>query len=168
MIPSHKPWVYPRTHGETLSAPERAPAVLGLSPHTRGNHIAQWALEPLTGSIPAHTGKPPGRLAARQPHRVYPRTHGETICIDWDRAVSEGLSPHTRGNQIATQAIGLYPGSIPAHTGKPSWLAVHPSCVWVYPRTHGETIHERITAVVPVGLSPHTRGNPLLLTFYPI
>ena len=53
-------------------------------------------------------------------------------------------------------------GSIPVHTGKPQQLALFAFFLWVYPRTHGETIVSANTTSYSKGLSPYTRGNRLL------
>ena len=70
---------------------------------------------------------------------VYPRTHGETY--EWVVRVDGrwGLSPYTRGNLPLVSGIPLGLGSIPVHTGKPSWIDDTPILWGVYPRTHGET-----------------------------
>ena len=59
------------------------------------------------------------------------------------------------------EARGQYPGSIPAHTGKPVALDKILYFLKVYPRTHGETIRapSETLYLSSVGLSPHTRGN---------
>ena len=50
-------------------------------------------------------------------------------------------------------------GSIPARAGKPVRAYPKAPIFWVYPRTGGETISSRCTSRVPLGLSPHGRGN---------
>ena len=73
------PRVYPRTHGETWFFSCLPHRILGLSPHTRGNHSDQGSLTLPEGSIPAHTGKP-------------------RACPYAASSLNQGLSPHTRGN----------------------------------------------------------------------
>ena len=92
------PRVYPRTHGET-QFPYRIPCNLaGLSPHTRGNPAQSNECGQSKGSIPAHTGKPYAITSMFASFRVYPRTHGETVCDNIHVRFLSGLSPHTRGN----------------------------------------------------------------------
>ena len=52
------PWVYPRTHGETIRTLCDTLNQRGLSPYTRGNRGVQAVQVSLIGSIPVHTGKP--------------------------------------------------------------------------------------------------------------
>ena len=151
--------VYPRTHGETWHLHCFRFFVLGLSPHTRGNHsVCVFAL-PFHGSIPAHTGKPSCASVGPVLPEVYPRTHGETyFWRDYCR-IYYGLSPHTRGNRPAGAGQSAQPRSIPAHTGKPCAQAAFVRSSGVYPRTHGETVGVTLSTAADAGLSPHTRGN---------
>ena len=54
-------WVYPRMYGETGPHPFVQPLYLGLSPHVRGNPVANLRAVFSGGSIPACTGKPAAR-----------------------------------------------------------------------------------------------------------
>ena len=132
----------------------------GLSPHTRGSRGEGADVDADPGSIPAHTGKPTTRWATGTATRVYPRTHGEAAGRGARRWRSRGLSPHTRGSLLARRVSRNRLGSIPAHTGKPLFLAKWRLCRRVYPRTHGEAGVGLTPAEWEMGLSPHTRGSP--------
>ena len=73
--------VYPRPHGEALTKSISVQLSDGLSPPTRGSHPASLIGETVTGSIPAHTGKPSTRPDGRAAGPVYPRPHGEARAI---------------------------------------------------------------------------------------
>ena len=111
--------VYPRMYGETEEDDEILDPTAGLSPHVRGNLIE--LLEPFVRkrSIPACTGKPPGRRRRSRWRWVYPRMYGETL-HDGRRVLRvAGLSPHVRGNHRFLCRSELLVRSIPACTGKP-------------------------------------------------
>ena len=97
------PGVYPRTCGGTRDRPTRIVRLSGLSPHVRGNHGERRYSGPLARSIPARAGEPsymacPFRLAG-----VYPRTCGGTDTEERQPGAHQGLSPHVRGNLIASR-----------------------------------------------------------------
>ena len=106
----------------------------GLSPHVRGNRCLGWQAVGVGGSI-------------------------------------RGLSPHVRGNRASQSHRPTLSGSIPACTGKPSSAsvtpspaAVYPRMYGVYPRMYGET-QDCLPPDFPfMGLSPHVRGNPSVVT----
>ena len=151
--------VYPRTYGETLYSAVGVATAGGLSPHIRGNQLAfLWACGTI-GSIPAHTGKPPMGSSRMLTSRVYPRTYGETAVKSAIGLLHRGLSPHIRGNRLwIHQRTNCY-GSIPAHTGKPGYMAISECVDKVYPRTYGETLPCKSHFRTCEGLSPHIRGN---------
>ena len=53
--------------------------------------------------------------------------------------IYNGLSPHIRGNQAGFPAVFTPQGSIPAHTGEPTYKCPHGAFRGVYPRTYGGT-----------------------------
>ena len=114
--------VYPRPRGETLDTLFTGYNAAGLSPPTRGNRHPPVAGKPDAGSIPAHAGKPATGCRGSPAARVYPRPRGETPTIIPMAEIKEGLSPPTRGNLKQGDAWVSYPGSIPAHAGKPNRL----------------------------------------------
>ena len=114
----------------------------GLSPPTRGNHVAARAQSRAARSIPAHAGEPctPRRSGGRR--GVYPRPRGGTDAAEAESTDGYGLSPPTRGNPRRARRRSRPRRSIPAHAGEPRAgraRAARPS-----PRR---------------GLSPPTRGN---------
>ena len=115
------------------------------------------------GSIPAHTGEPPTEFTVPENRRVYPRTHGGTQAAAAHDHRQEGLSPHTRGNRAEGLCVECSSGSIPAHTGEPSQGDCRTESQGVYPRTHGGTRRPLPGPTPPAGLSPHTRGNRMLV-----
>ena len=151
--------VYPRTHGEAPSTMGGKTAQRGLSPHTRGSQCPAATAPGGAGSIPAHTGKPTGERAPFRLLEVYPRTHGEATSRPPGGPSTMGLSPHTRGSLPRLHPQGQFPGSIPAHTGKPQATCNAHVATQVYPRTHGEALAEAGPTVTLCGLSPHTRGS---------
>ena len=112
--------VYPRPHGEAPCRRARSTRRNGLSPPTRGSQGRAHRYAARVGSIPAHTGKPRPRGVAPRPARVYPRPHGEATVSAQMPPTHPGLSPPTRGSPRMDLAARVHPGSIPAHTGKPS------------------------------------------------
>ena len=152
--------VYPRAYGETQDEPDHPADRAGLSPRIRGNLREAVDLWTRPGSIPAHTGKPPGRCSRRWRARVYPRAYGETARYKTELERDWGLSPRIRGNRQLDEAHGVVPGSIPAHTGKP-WIAARDArAERVYPRAYGETQIWVRPDPDDTGLSPRIRGNP--------
>ena len=153
-------WVYPRTHGETMTYSNIDSPGRGLSPYTRGNLDHILTVDEKLGSIPVHTGKPDDRFKGDQRFEVYPRTHGETRALLDEASEDEGLSPYTRGNLTRRSRSRIVQGSIPVHTGKPGRHRQTVRDVQVYPRTHGETMGLSFFIIAATGLSPYTRGNP--------
>ena len=153
--------VYPRPHGE---AGRQVPATFrsaGLSPPTRGSPNVLVALREPQRSIPAHTGKPPGRRRSVRPSAVYPRPHGEAATATTTTRPRRGLSPPTRGSHHDLHAPVPGRGSIPAHTGKPARSKRSGCPMRVYPRPHGEASASFCRRESVLGLSPPTRGSRL-------
>ncbi len=69
---------YPRSHGATGSAKQRASSSSGLSPLARGNRTVQSLTAAYCGPIPARTGQPFARCAPSVAPAAYPRSHGAT------------------------------------------------------------------------------------------
>ena len=133
--------VYPRPRGEAAFDTSRPGPSHGLSPPTRGGHLAVPPVTRSVGSIPAHAGKPYAlRLTVRM-IEVYPRPRGEALRLTWFRLVRMGLSPPTRGSHERVLPARHGGRSIPAHAGKPSsWRPVG-NVAAVYPRPRGEALH---------------------------
>ena len=151
--------VYPRPHGEAIDATPTDTPLTGLSPPTRGSHRRDAHRHAADRSIPAHTGKPRYWHVRSADQAVYPRPHGEAAGEPWRPQPARGLSPPTRGSRTPPSPPENPPGSIPAHTGKPTGRRARRSSWRVYPRPHGEaSVGIRITSPAS-GLSPPTRGS---------
>ena len=116
------------------------------------------------GSIPAHTGEPNPGGSWLALLRVYPRTYGGTVITQCSQIADKGLSPHIRGNPLNAAAFLQSCGSIPAHTGEPVYNPITKRMDGVYPRTYGGTLTSLLLSLLPWGLSPHIRGNPMTLS----
>ena len=81
-----------------------------------------------------------------------------------DGAIAEipavGLSPPTRGNQLAIEESARRGRSIPAHAGEPRRRSPRTLPSAVYPRPRGGTGYIERDRNKLAGLSPPTRGNP--------
>ena len=71
--------------------------------------------------------------------------------------VKKGSIP--RGNPGRAHRTDCRQRSIPVYTGKPDADVGGKVNVRVYPRTHGETRHDKPKWALQWGLSPYTRGN---------
>ena len=131
--------VYPRPCGETMASAIQTSLPPGLSPPMRGNHCMLRQSLACFGSIPAHAGKPNGRVGWRICTGVYPRPCGETRQVCLVLRSGFGLSPPMRGNLFPMPRLPTRMGSIPAHAGKPDPEPVFLDVNRVYPRPCGET-----------------------------
>ena len=157
--PDSRVRVYPRTCGGTILSVQIQAAMMGLSPHVRGNRPCGCKPPTLEGSIPARAGEPRRRACLCRRQGVYPRTCGGTGRKIFSTRSMKGLSPHVRGNlEMALAAEGLQ-GSIPARAGEPSVEACSVADSGVYPRTCGGTHCAERPEAADLGLSPHVRGN---------
>ena len=110
--------------------------------------------------IPAYAGEPLRDESADPQMRAYPRIRGGTVGRELDAAIEEGLSPHTRGNQLPDRPDWAVRGPIPAYAGEPSRCCLIESGAGAYPRIRGGTTTYGAGNGSTTGLSPHTRGNP--------
>ena len=157
--------VYPRPRGGTRQVIASLAANAGLSPPTRGNRRERRSRTPCRGSIPAHAGEPRWRRPASAQSAVYPRPRGGTPPAALIRARTIGLSPPTRGNPSVSLTREHGDRSIPAHAGEPyAWRAWRSGTAGnlVYPRPRGGTAIKDGGNLAEQGLSPPTRGNPIL------
>ena len=157
-------WVYPRTCGGTFCNLYFLYWKQGLSPHVRGNQADHLRVVRPFGSIPARAGEPSGSTGPGWRYRVYPRTCGGTAERFPAAFTRSGLSPHVRGNHLLHCAERHCLGSIPARAGEPTCRSRRRSTNGVYPRTCGGTETLKSLTGNDPGLSPHVRGNPLVLT----
>ena len=70
-----------------------------------------------------------------------------------------GSSPLTRGKRERRRGSGARSGLIPAHAGKTRRCAWTCHRSWAHPRSRGENVQGRSTALMGVGSSPLTRGK---------
>ena len=151
--------VYPRPRGGTFWAWRWAVFRCGLSPPTRGNPSNCSSVPCPSRSIPAHAGEPATGAAARRRREVYPRPRGGTLHYPLYSHSQLGLSPPTRGNQLATARKRTALRSIPAHAGEPRSGRPPARRCRVYPRPRGGTSGKSDVGDRGRGLSPPTRGN---------
>ena len=150
---------YPRSRGATRQGFASGAAVTGLSPLTRGNHLGRRRDVLGAGPIPAHAGQPLPASVGRTISRAYPRSRGATHAGLPHDGIAWGLSPLTRGNQVATEGACGASGPIPAHAGQPSTDLQVSRLRRAYPRSRGATVTVTWNATYQRGLSPLTRGN---------
>ena len=131
--------VYPRPRGGTRIDPALVHCVRGLSPPTRGNQGLSPLRRRFGRSIPAHAGEPKGDVEMSQETTVYPRPRGGTYTATQTSLTRRGLSPPTRGNQLAHGVSLARLGSIPAHAGEPGESRRRAHDREVYPRPRGGT-----------------------------
>ena len=150
---------YPRMRGGTCSRSAAVSALLGLSPHARGNRTGiVWAGNG-DGPIPACAGEPKGPKRRGPQAWAYPRMRGGTRQRYRPKRTPWGLSPHARGNLLAASACQLRQGPIPACAGEPKGRQKRHSDAWAYPRMRGGTFALAFVEFLLLGLSPHARGN---------
>ena len=150
---------HPRSRGENMCSSQATWRRVGSSPLTRGKPVRAGISPNKLGLIPAHAGKTPSAAAQRGTARAHPRSRGENRLVMRELWESEGSSPLTRGKHEEPQARGPRQGLIPAHAGKTlrrSRISVEAGA---HPRSRGENVQGRSTALMGVGSSPLTRGK---------
>ena len=155
-------WAYPRMRGGTTSWSPPSIGGRGLSPHARGNRALAFFGGPGHGSIPACAGEPVRERRPKRLWRVYPRMRGGTGQQCFETCITQGLSPHARGNLFQHQGSSWNQGSIPACAGEPPGSGKGQLRAGVYPRMRGGTAAAAGGAGRGEGLSPHARGNLLM------
>ena len=154
------PGVYPRTGGGTASCELGAGDWMGLSPHGRGNLIADCRKLLDRGSIPARAGEPSLSRLGRPATWVYPRTGGGTAAGTTSILDAPGVYPRTGGGTVRESDLAdAGEGSIPARAGEPGKDRWNEVAEGVYPRTGGGTSSSVCLSRRGWGLSPHGRGN---------
>ena len=151
--------VYPRPRGGAAERGAARNRHQGLSPPTRGSRPrwCRWRSSP--GSIPAHAGEPATNSASTGCSRVYPRPPGGATSDETGMLILYGLSPPTRGSQLARFRATRTLRSIPAHAGEPPMHKIQRSLVQVYPRPRGGARWVFGLVYSWYGLSPPTRGS---------
>ena len=111
-------------------------------------------------SIPAHAGEPRRSTGASRSAAVYPRPRGGAKATGGKLPCHRGLSPPTRGSQLARFRATRTLRSIPAHAGEPAPHRTAEATSEVYPRPRGGARQRIYGGVFTHGLSPPTRGSP--------
>jgi len=93
---------------------------------------------------------------------VYPRLRGEHVAYIRENIVESGLSPLTRGTRHWCHQQRSLVRFIPAYAGNTSSPAQVAPLRSVYPRLRGEHKTEMQKIRFVFGLSPLTRGTPLI------
>ncbi len=156
---------YPRMRGGTPAITWPSGPVKGLSPHARGNRTSTRDRAAFRGPIPACAGEPLRTRAFVSSVRAYPRMRGGTWCCCPAPCWAWGLSPHARGNLAVKAHFSRWTGPIPACAGEPQGRVSRRQIFGAYPRMRGGTVRRDSRPRWGGGLSPHARGNHVLLTF---
>ena len=151
--------VYPRPRGGACVHSRSSGHTLGLSPPTRGSHIADVVDHVFHGSIPAHAGEPPLVSGQDRPPAVYPRPRGGASVYSVHSVTLQGLSPPTRGSLSLPLSLRPSRRSIPAHAGEPTPETLMSGSKKVYPRPRGGAFSTPGQTPLVWGLSPPTRGS---------
>ncbi len=149
--------------GGTVCPPVKQRQLQGLSPHARGNQLAQAFLSKKVGPIPACAGEPRSHNDVSKRARAYPRMRGGTLGTLKVSNAFRGLSPHARGNLDAIAHDAVLLGPIPACAGEPVNIVSTYYLRGAYPRMRGGTSIPFSLPYPSKGLSPHARGNLLVL-----
>ena len=131
----------------------------GSSPHLRGNPSPPSTLAGSVGVIPAPTGQPTKDRYSPLPRAGHPRTYGATARQRIVQLMSDGSSPHLRGNLPHPRDSAIRSRVIPAPTGQPPAGHANRQRRWGHPRTYGATRGTMAYNQPPYGSSPHLRGN---------
>ena len=157
--PEAPPGGHPRTCGATVRAFVKRGYYLGTSPHLRGNR--HQVLHHVLGQrdIPAPAGQPATWRPTSTGGSGHPRTCGATGGGTQWAAITNGTSPHLRGNRDETLISEAYQRDIPAPAGQPIIGWRDPGQREGHPRTCGATPKSKFMPRYPTGTSPHLRGN---------
>ncbi len=133
---------------------------VGSSPHTRGAHGRDIALDHRGGIIPAYAGSTGVHDAVGGLLGDHPRIRGEHGLSDCIIERREGSSPHTRGAHNLRNVHCRTSGIIPAYAGSTSTCINSPFILRDHPRIRGEHTAVSAGGSRVWGSSPHTRGAP--------
>ena len=152
-------WAYPRGRGGAADKGRSRRQRGGLSPRTRGSRGLRGGRQQGVGPIPADAGEPQHKSAPKRSRRAYPRGRGgasdDSPCADR----IAGLSPRTRGSQLAASGENCVCGPIPADAGEPRISHMNASRCGAYPRGRGGADAPSACSHCCQGLSPRTRGS---------
>ena len=153
---------YPRLRGGSPRIPNQGIRQGGLSPPTRGIPPTGCGLAATTRAIPAYAGDPVHNARHCRASQGYPRLRGGSSALCMARSWAMGLSPPTRGIPRRLPHPSFRRGAIPAYAGDPrarSGVLARPTG---YPRLRGGSNGARAKRGKQWGLSPPTRGIPIL------
>ena len=137
-------------------------ALSGSSPLTRGKRRIVAVCSTRVGLIPAHAGKTDCRPIVSTLRAAHPRSHGENTIPAEHPLGGRGSSPLTRGKHDPGGAPARRARLIPAHAGKTGSATTACPPSRVHPSSRGENVRALAFVVPMVGLSPLTRGKPLM------
>ena len=137
----------------------RSASSWGLSPHTRGKRTVTNYTATFAGPIPAYAGETSCHVPIKLFFWAYPRIRGGNQPLAEVLQSQKGLSPHTRGKRSIQRAAVDAIGPIPAYAGETSSRHRCGSGRRAYPRIRGGNAKGIPRPMLPVGLSPHTRGK---------
>ncbi len=151
---------HPRSRGATMCKVIAESFAEGPSPLARGNPVAGYTVQPMTGPIPARAGQPSGSRSAASACGAHPRSRGATNRPHHSRKKPTGPSPLARGNHVAGGCRACGQGPIPARAGQPPGALRQCRRPRAHPRSRGATGLASPTAPIGRGPSPLARGNP--------
>ena len=152
---------YPRVCGGTSAVRLGRLRPRGLSPRVRGNRPENGSVDERIRPIPACAGEPTEASRLHRANAAYPRVCGGTQWASVDTLEISGLSPRVRGNLNDGRSRSRYSGPIPACAGEPNSISPSALSAAAYPRVCGGTRLSSSVFVIPNGLSPRVRGNPV-------
>ena len=152
--------VHPRSRGEHLHSPEPLIPIHGSSPLARGTPRRLRRYPTRTRFIPARAGNTARAVSGRLTGPVHPRSRGEHVVDDKDRATSYGSSPLARGTPGNRRRQHLNQRFIPARAGNTIVALRLNLVIPVHPRSRGEHASSFVRHRSCTGSSPLARGTP--------
>ena len=153
---------HPRSRGENYRSRSTSTTSAGSSPLTRGKPAQPCARRRAGGLIPAHAGKTVMPRTSARRSTAHPRSRGENPLHVSRRLSKSGSSPLTRGKRDLRRIERVAVGLIPAHAGKTYEAHALAIQTGAHPRSRGENVARVVTACLPAGSSPLTRGKLIL------
>ena len=140
----------------------------GSSPLARGTHVELRHVLVVGRFIPARAGNTGTTRRRPRPGPVHPRSRGEHEIVGGQRLLTAGSSPLARGTPRQAQRVPSRRRFIPARAGNtrsPRAARWRPA---VHPRSRGEHMPRRSSAVSDGGSSPLARGTLLQVPARPV
>ena len=154
--------VYPRLRGERLCLFWSPPTSTGLSPASRGTLLKANEAAGISRFIPGFAGNAHVLLQCGLYTPVYPRLRGERVVGFLNRNASGGLSPASRGTRHWKVIPLIRFRFIPGFAGNAKDILIAGDEESVYPRLRGERFAHGNDHRVDFGLSPASRGTPVI------